>query len=144
MIKSSRLWIHPSIIWTIIKNTPTLDPLVILLNSKLYYIENKENHKIVSFATVKKWSDCIEIGTVYTNPQHRGKRLAGKIISKIKKDYGTIWLLCKKELIKYYKKQSFKVINKAENSIGKRQRLFNDTLGKILKYQLVVMMNKKV
>jgi len=113
MIKSSRLWLHPNIIWTIIKKTPTLDPLVILLNTEVYYIENKK--EIASFATIKKWKDSTEIGTIYTYPKYRNKGLAGLIIKSIKKEYSPIWLLCKKELVSYYKKQGFKTIKKANN-----------------------------
>ncbi len=139
MIKQSRVLSKPSVIWTIIKNTPTLDPLVILLNSKVFYIE--KNKEIVSFAAIKKWKDCIEIGTIYTTPKYRGKSYAREIIEKIRKEYRIIWLICKKEMIKYYKKQGFKIINHAQNKVGKRQRLFNKTLGKILRYKLVVMKN---
>ncbi|MGV8142074.1 MAG: GNAT family N-acetyltransferase [Candidatus Pacearchaeota archaeon] len=139
MIKSSRVLLHPKVVWTILKNTPTLDPLVIILNSKLYYIE--KNEKIASFLTIKEWKDSTEIGTVYTNPEFRNKGLAKKLISNIVKKYKKVGLICKNELIPFYEKQGLKKSNLVTNKIEKRKDLFNKTLSKILRYKLYVMKN---
>ncbi len=139
MIKHSRVLKNPKVIWTILKNTPTLDPLVILLNSKLYYLENSE--KIASFLTIKKWKDSIEIGTIYTYPEFRNKGLAGKLIRNVIKKYKKVGLICKENLVDYYKKQGLKKSNSTKNRIEKRKELFNKLLARILGYKLVVMRN---
>lgn len=139
MIKQSRVILKPRVILTILKNTPTLDPLVILLNSKLYYVER--GNKIASFLTIKEWKDSTEIGTVYTYPEFRGKGLAGKLISNIIKKYKKVGLICKENLIPFYKKYGLKKSNSKSNKIEKRKELFNKTLAKIFRYKLVVMKN---
>ncbi len=139
MIKESRVLKYPKVIWTILKNAPTLDPLVILLNSKLYYLENKGN--IESFLTIKEWKDSTEIGTVYTYPEFRNKGLARKLIKSVIKKYKNVGLICKENLIPFYKKQGLKKSSSTNNKIEKRKELFNKTLGKIFKYKLVVMKN---
>ncbi len=139
MIKESRVLLNPSIAWTIIKNTPSLDPLVILLNSKIYCLKNRG--KIVSFLTIKKWKDSVEIGTVYTYPEFRNKGLAKKLIKYAIKKHKKVGLICKKNLVQYYKKAGFKISNSTKNRIEKRKELFNRTLSKIFGYKLAVMRN---
>ncbi len=139
MIKESRVLLNPSIVWTIIKNTPTLDPLVIPLNSKLYYI--KINNKFASFLTIKKWKDSTEIGTVYTYPEFRHKGLAKKLIKYVIKKHKNVGLICKKNLVEYYKKTGLRISNSTKNRIEKRKDLFNKLLAKIVGYELVVMKN---
>lgn len=139
MIKKSRVLKHPKVIWTILKNTPTLDPLVILLNSKLYYVEIR--NKIASFLTIKEWKDSTEIGTVYTYPEFRSKGLAGKLIEHVKKKYKKVGLICKENLIPFYKKYGLKKSSSTKNKIERRKELFNKTLAKIFGYKLVAMRN---
>ncbi len=139
MIKESRVLLNPSIVWTILKNSPTLDPLVIPLNSKLYYIEFKK--RIVSFLTIKEWKDSTEIGTIYTYPEFRNKGLAKKLIKYAIKKHKKIGLICKKNIIEYYKKTGLRISNSTKNRIEKRKALFNKFLAKIVGYELIVMKN---
>ena len=141
MIIESRVLKHPQIIITILKNFPTLDPLVILLNSRVYYIENYK--EIIAFLTVKKWKNITELGTVYTAPTFRKKGFAKKLIRYVSKKYSSMYLLCKKEIVPFYKKCGFSVTRSNKNTIEKRRELFNKCLSPIFRYPLVSMAKKK-
>jgi len=138
MIKEARILKKPKIIWTIIKNFPTLDILPIFQNAKLYYIE--KNKKIISFLSIKKWKDSTEIGTVYTHPNFRNKGFSRKIIKFAIKKYQKVGLICKENLIPFYKKVGLK-LNSTKNQIEKRKNMFNKYLANIFGYKLVAMRN---
>lgn len=135
----SRVLRHPKIIWTIIKNIPTLDPLVILLNSKILITQSPDGG-IAAFVAIKKFKDGYELGTVYTYKQYRGQGYASNLIQQAVQTYQPIGLLCKRGLLSYYEKFGFRECVECDNTIGKRRKLFNRFLKPIFGYSLVSMM----
>lgn len=137
-IISSRVLCYPQVIWTIIKNTPTLDPLVIIFNSKMLCCSSKDG-KVTSFVAVKKYSRGYELGTVYTCPIYRNKGYASLLIRQAIKLHKPIGLLCKRKMVSYYKKFGFKESKNCGTMINLRRKLFNFFLRPFLGYPIVSM-----
>lgn len=132
---------HPKIIWTILKHVPTLDPLVILLNSKVL-ITRSSDGAIAAFVAIKKFNDGYELGTVYTYKQFRNQGHASDLIRQATEMYQPIGLLCKRELVSYYERFGFRECVECDNTIVKRRKLFNRFLKPIFGYPIVSMMLK--
>lgn len=120
------VWSEPSIIPTIIKNTPTLDPLVILMNSVVYVIKN--HNRIVGFASIKKFKNTIELGTVFVYPEFRGHRYID-----------SCFLLCHPNLVPLYEKCNFRTTEQSPAVIRLRQKFFNFFLAPMFGYKICVM-----
>lgn len=135
----SRVLRHPKIIWTILTHIPTLDPLVIVLNSKIILAKSADG-KIAAFVAIKKFNDGYELGTVYTYPKYRNQGLASNLIQQALSTYQPIGLLCKRELVSYYEKFGFRECAECGNTISKRRKLFNTFLKPLFGYPIVLMM----
>ena len=104
-IRSARLWQKPGICMAILSGIPSLDPLPLLLNPKVYYIERKG--KPVSFAVVNGKELC----NVYTREDMRGKGFSKALISHIIKMHRPIYLITKERYRFFYKKLGFRPTN---------------------------------
>ena len=140
-IHTSRTWRQPIIALEILRNTPTLDPLAVLFNSKVLFI--KKGDKIVSFVAVKKYFKTYEIGTVYTNPESRGKGYASFLINHILKKQNQVFLLCKKQMIPFYEKLGFYECLKSDTIINIRRMLFNYFIAPLRGHTIVSMKYNK-
>lgn len=136
-IISSRALGYPQVIWTILKNTPTLDPLVIIFNSKILCVSKK--NKVISFVAIKKYPRGYELGTVYTYPKWRNQGHASLLIRQAIKLYSPIGLLCKRKMIPYYQKFGFKDSNNCGKIINLRRKLFNFFLQPFTGYPITSM-----
>ena len=141
-IISSRVLGYPQVIWAIIKNIPTLDPLVIIFNSKMLCFLSKEG-KVISFVAIKKYPKFYELGTVYTFPSWRNKGYASLLIRYAIKLYRPIGLLCKRKMVSYYKKFGFKESAKCGAMINLRRKLFNFFLRPFLGYSIISMIHTR-
>lgn len=123
--------------WEIVRNTPVLDPLTIVSNSPIYFIQ--EGDIIVSFVAVKKYFKTYEIGTVYTNPKYRGKGYASDLMNYILEKHDTVFLLCRPAMISFYEKFGFFECSKCDTVINIRRMLFNIFLAPFTKHSIVSM-----
>lgn len=140
-IVTSHIRKHPSLIWTILCHTPTLDPLIILRNDIVLYIVSNDG-SVDSFVAIKKYSKVYELGTVYTYPDHRHKGYASILIRHAVDKYRPIGLLCKQEMVDFYTKYGF-VVGDHGGIIFGRKWLFNTFLKPILGYLIVMMVYSK-
>jgi len=139
-IQGSRVLWHLLIIGVIIKNTPTLDPLSILLNSKVLIM--KEGAEIRAFLTLKKIGKTLELGTVYTMPAWRSKGFSKQLIEyaiQTHQHHVHKGLLCKPKLVLFYQKLGFEVSNSCGFIIDIRRQLFNLFLSPLTRYKIVSM-----
>jgi GNAT superfamily N-acetyltransferase len=136
-ILKTTVWSEPSIIPTIIKNTPTLDPLVILMNSVVYVIKN--DNRIIGFASIKKFNNTTELGTVFVYPEFRGHGYAETLIKEITNNIDSCFLLCHPHLIPFYEKCNFRTTEKSPAIIRLRQKLFHLFLAPMFGYKICVM-----
>lgn len=132
----SRVWRHPSVMRTILRHTPVLDPLVILCNSALCISIQWE---IMAFVAIKKYCRTYELGTVYTYPKHRRHGYASWLITYVVERYQPIGLLCKKDMIPFYEKLWFEQEGCEPRSLSFRRKLFNIFLQPLRWYPLVSM-----
>ena len=123
---------------TIIKN-PSLDPLVILFNSDLYYIKQKD--KIISFLTIKRYfNKYYEMGTLYTAPEYRNRGYANKLMKEVIPKYKDIVVICHGEkIISLNKKHGLKKTNKAGFVFDIKRNFFNFLFAPLLGYKKVTM-----
>lgn len=105
-ILEKSLWSEPRIVLTIFLHFYQLDPSVIFLNPKLYCLV-KEG-KIVSFATIRKHKNALEIKSIFTFPSHRARGYAKKLITSISKKEKNVWIICKKSLVPFYESIGFR------------------------------------
>lgn len=138
-IVTSRILKHPKIILTILKNFPTLDPLIILINSPIYilFIDNQ----IVGFVSIKRWGKITELGTLYIYPKFRGKGYIKYLYNYIVKEHNQVYLLCKPNLVFLYLKYGFFVDNNPIGVIWLRKILFDLCIKPFVGYKIIVMKN---
>ena len=136
-IYKSRILRHPKIIWTILKNVPTLDPLVIFMNAPVYMMFRNET--LVSFVSIKHWGNQTEFGTLYTFPDERGKGYAKDLCIEVMKDYGLLYLLCKPDMVELYSENGFSIDQAPSGIMGMRKRLFDIFIAPFVGYTIVVM-----
>ena len=139
IIKSTVLH-YPKIMWTIIKNTPTLDPLVIFKNSKIYVGYDKEN--IVGFLTIKQFGDTTELGTLYVYPEFRRHGYAEQLSDQAKNDYSELYLLCTPGMSEIYSRYGFSVVDHPAGVMKLRKKLFDIFIAPMVGYRIVVMKTK--
>lgn len=136
-IYKTTIWSEPTIIPTILKNTPTLDPLVIIKNSTVYIA--KENNSIIGFVSIKKFHTTYELGTVFVYPDYRKKGYAEKLIAQAVQNLDHCYLLCHPNLVPFYEKCNFHIVHNAPKTIKQRQILFNIFLSPLFGYKICVM-----
>ncbi len=122
-IYTSCIWKQPSIAREILRNFPTLDPLAILFNSKVYFV--KEENSIISFVTVKKFFKTYELGTAYTYPKFRKKGYISDMVSHVLEKYDQLSLLCKPNLVSFCKELGFYECSQCDMIINIRRTLYN-------------------
>jgi len=142
-ISEGRVSKHRSVIITILKNIPTLDPMAILLNSRLYYLEL--DGTITAFITLKKMGSALELGTVYTHPQFRKKGYASSLIQECINHHhnSNVYVLCEKKLQVFYENKNFEKCEHCHWIINLRKKLFNTFLKPFLGYELVSLKTNK-
>lgn len=140
-ILKTTVWSEPSIIPTIIKHTPTLDPLVVIMNSNVFIA--KKHAAIIGFASIKKFNNTTELGTVFVYPKFRKKGYAEKLIMEAMRKLDTCYLLCHPNLQSFYNKFNFQTTTNAPSIILRRAKLFNLFLAPIFGYKICVMGFKK-
>jgi len=140
-IDQTNVWGNPSIIFTILKNIPTLDPLVMLMNSPLFIM--KEKNTIIGFVCIKKFNTIYELGTVFVYPKFRKKGYAEKLIKTATQTLDTCYLLCHPNLQLFYTKFNFHTVTNAPKTILHRAKLFNLFLAPIFGYKICVMRLQK-
>ncbi|MBI2135610.1 GNAT family N-acetyltransferase [Candidatus Woesearchaeota archaeon] len=139
-ITKSKLWKHPGLMATILKNSPPLDPSVILFNSEVYMIKKGS---IISFLTLKKYDGFYELKTAYTYPGYRNKGYAEKLVKKVLSTTDSdLFLQCDSKLEKLYKKCGFKKTDKMSLLFRIRENLFNLFLSRIFGYKIITMRKK--
>ncbi|MCF8257724.1 MAG: GNAT family N-acetyltransferase [Flavobacteriales bacterium] len=131
----SKVLKHPKVVRTIIRNAPTLDPLAVLLNSDLYYLEDEG--AIISFVTLKKMGPVCELGTVHTDVRFRGKGLASSLIRSVLNANGGVYVLCAERLKGFYEQLGFSICTDGHWAVNARRRLFNVFLRPLTGYTLV-------
>lgn len=140
IIKSTILR-HSKIIWTILKNTPTLDPLVIIKNSKVFV--GYEGKDIVGFLSVKQFGDITELGALYVFPEFRRRGYAEQLFYQAKKEYSEIYLLCTPKMSEIYNRYGFSNVDHPTGTIKFRKKLFDIFIAPMVGYRIVVMNNSK-
>lgn len=139
IIKSTVLR-YPKIMWTIIKNTPTLDPLVILKNAKIYIGYDQGN--MIGFLSIKQFGSITELGTLYVFPEFRRRGYAEQLSDQAKRDYPELYLLCTPGMSEIYGKYGFIVVDHPVGIMKLRKKLFDMFIAPIVGYRIVVMKNK--
>ena len=141
-IIKSRLWKHLGLITTILKNSPPLDPSVIIFNPQVYLIKKR---KIISFLTLKKYDKFYELKTAYTYPGYRNKGYAMKLVKYATSDVSSDFLIqCDSKLEKFYNKCGFKRTNKMSFLFHIREKLFNFLLSIVFGYKIMTMRKKQL
>lgn len=131
---------QPKIIWTILKNVPTLDPLVIIKNSKVFV--GYEGKDIVGFLSIKQFADTTELGTLYVYPEFRRRGYAEQIFLEARKEYSEIYLLCTPKMSEIYNRYGFSVVDYPTGVMKLRKKLFDMFIAPIVGYRIVVMRTK--
>jgi len=139
-IITSRIWKHPQIMSVILRNVPTLDLMVIILNSVVYYTTDDVGD-IMSFATIKKFGSLYELGTVYTAPQYRGRGHSSQIINYITNHVTPVVLLCHPKLKSFYESVGFRKCDKCDTITNTRRKAFNLLLAPFAGYKIISMIN---
>ena len=134
----SKILRHPKVIGAILRHTPTLDPLAIVLNSDLFYL-NGPDGSMASFVTMKDMGGMNELGTVFTFGSYRGSGLSTALLHDVLNRYSDIYLLCKPDLEGFYERVGFKVCEAGHRNIIRRRDLFNTWLGPLFGYRLIAM-----
>lgn len=138
-IIKSQICRHPRIIWTILKNIPTLDPLVIFMNPSIYILY--DSNLIAGFIAIKNWGNLIERGTLYVYPPHRGKGYGQQLCAEVMKEYRDVYLLCKPERVPIYLRNGFSVVSNPTGVMKMRQQLNTWFIAPFTGYKIVVMKN---
>ena len=115
-IIETNFWKLPEAIFLVLKEC--LDPTPIVKNSPVCVLYDKG--KLVSFGSVKKWKTCIELGTLVTKKQYRGKGYASKLVRHSLKKHKTAYLVCRPELERFYKRFGFRKVATAPYPIPQR------------------------
>lgn len=136
-ITRTRVWNEMEAVWTILKETPTLDPFVLVQNSELYVLKKKS--KVVSFLTIKRLGKYEALGTVYTFPKHRKKGLMRKLIKKALKNRRNVYLVCYTDKSGFYKRFGFSLDKNAPWLFRLRRLLGNIFIAPIIGKKLVIM-----
>ena len=136
-IEKTRVWNEKKVVWTILKETPTLDPLVLIKNSDLYTI--KKEGEIVSFLTIKNVGKHIALGTVYTFPDYRKKGFMKSLIKKVLRNRNEIYLICYSEKNSFYRKFGFVLQDKSPWSFRIKKFLGNIFIAPYSGKKLIVM-----
>mgnify|MGYP000892017412 CR=1 FL=1 len=139
IIKSTVLR-YPKIMWTIIKNTPTLDLLVIFKNAKIYIGYDQGN--MIGFLSIKQFGSITELGTLYVFPEFRRHGYAEQLSDQAKKDYSELYLLCTPDMSEMYVKYGFIVVDYPTGVMKLRKKLFDMFIAPIVGYRIMVMKNK--
>ncbi len=140
-IYTSRIWKQPSIAREILRNFPTLDPLAILFNSKVYFV--KEGDSIASFVSVKKFLVTYELGTAYTYEKFRGKGYASDMVSHVLEKYDQLFLLCKPNLVSFCKELGFYECSRCDMIINIRRTRYSLFLAPFTRNTIVSMKYNK-
>lgn len=139
IIKSTVLR-YPKIMWTIIKNTPTLDPLVIFKNAKIYIGYDQGN--MIGFLSIKQFGSITELGTLYVFPEFRRRGYAEQLSDQVKRDYPELYLLCTPGMSEIYSKYGFIVVDHPVGVMKLRKKLFDIFIAPMVMYRIVVMKTK--
>jgi len=127
---------HWTVVKTILKHIPTLDPLAIVLNADLYYTEKDKN--VVSFITLKRFGSIRELGTVFTDYLYREKGYASYLIqSMLAKQTDPVYVLCEEKLKPFYEKNGFSEYTRCHWIVRTRRKLFNIFLKPLTGYKIV-------
>ncbi len=140
-IITSTILHQPKIIWTILKNIPTLYPLVIIKNSKVFV--GYEGKDIVGFLSIKQFGDITELGTLYVYPEFRRRGYAEQLYQEARKEYSEIYLLCTPKMSEVYNRYGFSNVDYPTGMIKFRKRLFDIFIAPFVGYRIVVMNNSK-
>lgn len=130
----------PSIIWTVIKHIPTLDPLVILTNAPIFI--GIDQGKVVGFLSIKKFGKTVELGTLYVYPSFRKQGYAEQLFLEAKKQYPKSYLLCTPKMSELYMRYGFQIVEQPKGIMGLRKRLFDKFIAPFVGYRIVVMETK--
>ena len=104
-------------------------------SSRVLMLADGEN--LVSFCTLAKYDDVQPtdltpwMGWIYTFPQYRGKRLAGKLIShgeKLAKEYGAAYVYISTNHIGLYEKYGYEFFMLAKDVEGEETRVYRKKL----------------
>lgn len=136
-IHTSSLWKEPRIIFTILRNAFVLDPTVLVHNPQVAFF--KDQRKIIAFCALVNHTDCKELKAVYTLPSYRKKRYSSQLVQKVLSKQKRTYLVCKKELIHFYKRFGFKTITKAPFPLRWRARFYNTVVSPLFGSTLVIM-----
>ena len=122
-IVRSKLWKEPRIAGMIIRNSPVLDPTILLDNPTIYFIVKKD--ELVAFLAIKKHSRVYELKSVYTCLSYRNKGYMRILINLAVKEHPHIYLICKSNLVHFYKKFGFYETDIAPPILLFKRNLFN-------------------
>lgn len=137
---TSTIFHFPKIIGTIIKNTPTLDPLVIVLNAEVFV--GMQNNQIIGFVSIKKFGTTIEMGTLFIYPEFRKQGHAEQLLKEVLTTYPNMSLLCKPDLVDFYSRFGFSTVDQPTGVIKLRKKLFDFFIAPFTRYRIVVMETK--
>lgn len=141
-IITSTILHQPKIIWTILKNIPTLDPLVIIKNAKVFV--GYEGKDIVGFLSIKQFGDITELGTLYVYPEFRRRGYAEQLYQEARKEYSEIYLLCTPKMSEVYNRYDFSVIDEPTGTLRFRKKLFDMFIAPFVGYRIVVMKSNQI
>ena len=139
-IRKAKVWNKFKIVSVILKETPTLDPLVLVWNSDFHYIEYK--NEIVSFLTIKRYGPYYELGTVYTFPKFRNKGFMKKLVKFVlSRKRKIFYLICYEDKKRFYQVFGFRQVQNSPWIFRYRAKLRNYFLKPFSRKKLIVMKN---
>lgn len=137
-IKTTTFWKEPRLIITLLKNSLTLDPSVLITKHTLYVLRDKKT--TYGFITLKYHTPkVIEGGSFYVYPQWRRKGYGTKLLKYILKKQTKVYVLCKSEDAPLREKQGFGIIRKAPTPLGWRRAFYNTIISPFTGKEIVVM-----
>ena len=137
-IEESRILYQPRVIWLIISEW--MDTLAIFMNSRVYMLVDK--NKLISICCIKNFGKVKELGVVITTKKFRKKGYMAKLLNQVLKYYGSLYLICLKQLENYYKKFGFKTIRKAPWPLRIRAGPYN-FFANLFGWEKIVYMKRK-
>ena len=120
--------------------TEWMDTLAFLMNAKVYKLMNRG--KLISICCIKDFGKVIELGVVITTLKYRGKGYMARLMKHVLKEYDTLYLICLRNLEKYYKKFGFKTIKKAPWQLSMRAGPYN-FFARLFGWEKIIYMKRK-
>ena len=118
-----------------------LDPTPIITNAKMYALYNKK--ELISICAIEKRNNNLELSSVVTKKQYRGKGYATKLLRHVLKKYASLYLVSIPELEHFYKRFGFRKTAIAPASIYRKVAFVNFFRRLFFQQPIIVMKRAK-